>query len=120
MVSSVAMFFQENCVGNGESILSVIQNREKNSLTVFDWLDIKGRFCGRSPTMASRRAQLNAIPAFLRPRSKFKPNLREPYQSWQIVKGDKVEFMLQQLFWNMILIIICSSLFVVFLSFFVV
>jgi len=48
--------------------------------------------------MASRRAQLNAIPAFLRPRSKFKPNLREPYQSWQIVKGDKVEFMLQQLF----------------------
>eukprot|EP00614_Pseudopedinella_elastica_P033816 CAMPEP_0172628914 /NCGR_PEP_ID=MMETSP1068-20121228/164590_1 /TAXON_ID=35684 /ORGANISM="Pseudopedinella elastica, Strain CCMP716" /LENGTH=172 /DNA_ID=CAMNT_0013439291 /DNA_START=270 /DNA_END=788 /DNA_ORIENTATION=+ len=31
-----------------------------------------------------------ALPAFLRPRKKYKPNLREPIKSWNIVKGDKV------------------------------
>ena len=40
--------------------------------------------------MASRKAVLNSIPKFLRPRKKFKANLREPIKTWNIVKGDKV------------------------------
>ena len=40
--------------------------------------------------MANRKAVLNSIPKFLRPRKKFKPNLRDPIKSWNIVKGDKV------------------------------
>ena len=39
--------------------------------------------------MASRKAVLNSIPKFLRPRKKFKANLREPIKTWNIVKGDK-------------------------------
>ena len=34
--------------------------------------------------------QLKNMPAFLRPRNKYKPNLREAYESWNIVKGDKI------------------------------
>ena len=40
--------------------------------------------------MSARKMQLKRMPAFLRPRTKFKPNLREPIASWAIVKGDKV------------------------------
>ena len=40
--------------------------------------------------MSTRKAQLARMPVFLRPRNKFKPNLREPYKTFTIVKGDKV------------------------------